>query len=80
MDRDDASFTAETTAVERSGDCAFQAEISMATSRLSALDAILIATSWAALVSFVVYPQLQVIAFGVTVVGVAILSRAGKGL
>jgi len=75
MDRDHASIYSEPDASAVTQDEA----IVVVRPGVSARDALLIVTSWAALASFVVYPELQLIAFGATISGVAILNRAASG-
>ena len=45
---------------------------------LSAQHAVLIAASWAVLAAFILYPTLQLIAFGATVLGLALINRANE--
>lgn len=73
MDRDDAPFI-----VEPDVSPAASSGIVFAQLSISAQDAMLIAASWGALISFIFYPELQLIVFGATVSGVAVLNRTGK--
>jgi hypothetical protein len=73
MDREDAPYVVEPDASPAARDDIVPAKLS-----ITAPDVMLIATSWAALASFIFYPGLQLIAFGATILGVAVLSRGGK--
>lgn len=73
MDRDDAPFIFEPDASP-----AAPTGIVFEKLNISAQDAMLIAASWGALISFIFYPELQLIVFGATVSGVAVLNRTGK--
>jgi hypothetical protein len=73
MDRDDTPFV-----FERDASPAAQAGIDFEKLGISAQDAMLIAAAWGALISFIVYSELQLIVFGATVLGVAALNRTGK--
>jgi hypothetical protein len=71
MDRDDAPFEGEPQVVraDRNRDVFGRLGISVQ-------HALLIAASWAVLAAFIFYPELQLIAFGATVLGLALLNRA----
>lgn len=73
MDRDDAPFI-----FEHDAGPAAPTGIDFEKLSISAQDAMLIAAAWGALISFIFYPELQLIVFGATVAGVAVLNRTGK--
>ena len=71
MDRDDAPFEGEPRVVRTDRSCDVFGRLG-----ISVQHALLIAASWAALAAFIFYPELQLIAFGATVLGLALLNRA----
>lgn len=73
MDRDDVPSL-----VEPHIGYVAQTKSAIAKLGISVQDAMLIAASWAALVAFILYPELQLMVFGVVVSGVAILNRTRK--
>lgn len=73
MDHDDTPFV-----FERDASPTAPTETGFEKLGISAQDAMLIATSWGALISFIVYSELQLIVFSATVFGVAVLNRNGK--
>lgn len=72
MDRDDAPFI-----FEQDAGPAAPAGFGFEKLGISAQDALLIAAAWGALISFIVYPELQLIVFGATVLGVAVFNQTG---
>lgn len=73
MDRDDAPFIFERDAGPTASTGFVFEKLS-----ISAQDAMLIAAAWGALISFIFFPELQLIVFGATVACVAVLNRTGS--
>jgi len=73
MNRDDAPFEGEPQVVRTDRNWDVFGRLG-----LSPQHAILIAASWAVLAAFILYPALQLIAFGAAVLGVALVNRANE--
>lgn len=71
MDRDDAPFEDEPQVVRTDRNWDVFARLGV-----SPQHAVLIAASWTVLAAFILFPELQLITFGATVLGLALVNRA----
>lgn len=75
MHHDDAPSAIETRAVRAAWTCDH-----FARPRMSGRYSVLIAAAWIGFVAFILYPELQLIAFGAVMLGVALVKRANESV